>query len=85
LFRAAAEQGHVWAQFYIGALLQKGHGVPRDFEAARAWFTKAADGGNVPAMQELARIYELGLGVPADEDKARIWREQAARQLKPAK
>ena len=44
--RAAAEQGFALAEFSLGLLYERGHGVPRDLELARRWFARAAEHGH---------------------------------------
>ena len=77
----AAAQDNEGAQFLLAALLQRGIGAPRDFEAAVAWYRRAANQGNRLAMLELAKAYELGLGIPANAAQAKTWRDLA--QKKP--
>lgn len=44
--RTAAERGFALAEFSLGLLYERGHGVPRDLELARQWFTRAAAHGH---------------------------------------
>ena len=44
--RAAAEQGFALAEFNLGLLHERGHGVPRNLERARQWFARAAEHGH---------------------------------------
>ena len=41
-YHKAAEQGHVSAQFNLGAMYATGRGVPEDLAEAAAWFRLAA-------------------------------------------
>jgi TPR repeat protein len=50
-----AEQGNPGAQFNLGQLYLKGHGVPQDYVQARQWFERAALQGQATAQ------YNLGL------------------------
>ena len=52
--RAAAERGFALAEFSLGLLHERGHGVPRDLERARHWFARAAEHGH-PLAAERAR------------------------------
>ena len=44
--RAAAKQGFDLAEYSLGLLYQRGHGLPRDFGEARRWFARAAAHGH---------------------------------------
>ena len=44
--RAAAERGFALAEFGLGLLYERGHGVPRDLGLARQWFARAAEHGH---------------------------------------
>ena len=44
--RAAAEQEFDLAEFSLGLLYQRGHGLPRDLEEARRWLARAAAHGH---------------------------------------
>lgn len=46
--RAAAGQGFSLAEFSLGLLHARGHGVPRDLAEARRWFVRAAAHGHPP-------------------------------------
>ena len=53
--RAAAERGFAVAEFSLGLLYERGHGVPRDLGLARQWFTHAtAHGHPLAAAREPA-------------------------------
>ena len=49
--RAAAERGFALAEFSLGLLYERGHGVPRDLERARHWFARAAEHGHPLAAE----------------------------------
>ena len=49
--RAAAERGFAPAEFSLGLLHERGHGVPRDLERARHWFARAAEHGHPLAAE----------------------------------
>ncbi|MDE0391318.1 MAG: tetratricopeptide repeat protein [Rhodospirillales bacterium] len=44
--RTAAERGFALAEFSLGLLYERGHGVPRNPELARQWFARAAEHGH---------------------------------------
>ncbi len=61
-----AEQGDADAQFSLGAMYDKGRGVPQDDAEAVKWSRKAAEQGYADAQLNLGVAYELGQGVPQD-------------------
>ena len=62
--REAAEQGVAEAQYSLGAMYDKGDGVPEDDFKAVKWYRKAAEQGLAEAQCDLSGMYILGLGVP---------------------
>ena len=44
--RAAAERGFDLAEFSLGLLYERGHGLPRDLDSARHWLARAAAHGH---------------------------------------
>ena len=56
-YRKAAEQGHVYAQFYLGGRYATGEGVPKNYIQAYAWANLAAAQGYKKAteVKELLR------------------------------
>ena len=54
--RAVAERGFAPAEFSLGLLYERGHGVPRDLAEARHWFARAADHGYPLADSDNAEI-----------------------------
>ncbi len=57
-----------------------GEGVPQDFLAAAAWYTKAANEGNPLSQYGLGLMYYNGQGVPRDYTLASEWLTLAANQ-----
>lgn len=80
LWRPLAERGDAAAQTGMGNLHAGGRGVPQDFAAAAAWYTKAASQGNVVAQTVLASFYMRGNGVAQDDVAAVQWYRRAAEQ-----
>jgi TPR repeat protein len=76
----AAEQGDADAQFNLGRLYHKGHGVPQDDTQSAFWFRKAAEQGNAEAQHLLGLTYTLGDDVPQDYTQAAAWYRKAAEQ-----
>ena len=71
--RKAADQRHPGAQYSIGVLYSKGHGVPQNDREAAAWFRIAADQGHAEAQYALSRCYEQGRGVKQNPVHAYAW------------
>jgi TPR repeat protein len=70
-FLPLAQQGDVKAQFNMGILYEKGHGVPQDFQEAFRWYYLAAAQGDASTQNVLGMLYEYGQGVPQDYPQAR--------------
>jgi len=79
-YRKAAEQGHVNAQFSLGAFYGNGMGVKQDYEQAFYWYRKAAEQGQVEAQYIVGACYIDGLGVKEDQAQAFYWYRKAAEQ-----
>jgi len=79
-FRPLAEQGNAWAQYALGAMYEKGEGVPPDDNEAVLWYHRAAFQGNSPAQSKLGVMYDHGRGVPQDDVLAHMWWNLAAAQ-----
>lgn len=80
LFKKAADQGDVSAQFNLGVMYFEGKGVPQNYVEAFNWFKKVADQGNSNAQYNLAVGYSKGRGVPINYKKAYIWYSLASAQ-----
>lgn len=59
-FKLAAQQNQPDAQFNLGLMQEKGMGIPRDVNAAIAWYQRAAAQGNEKARQALNRLANSG-------------------------
>jgi TPR repeat protein len=57
-FRKAADQGHVFARYMLGAMYASGLGAPKDYAGAVAWYRKAADQGYSQAQVSLGNMYQ---------------------------
>lgn len=57
-FDAAAKQGNINAQFYVGKCLSSGLGVIKNLKVAMECYKIAASQGHVEALFELGQIYE---------------------------
>ena len=77
-YRAAAEQGHAFAQFRLGARYANGMGVPEDYHQAAIWYRKAAESGVLGAQAALGAMYSSGKGAPKDDQEAAMWYRKAA-------
>jgi uncharacterized protein len=73
-YRKAAEQGHVSAQFALGAKYLDGtEGVAQDYKEALGWFLRAAKQGHALARANLGMMFGNGLGVPRYHDVSLMW------------
>ena len=79
-FEPLAEQGYAGAQYNLGVMYNKGHGVPQDYAEAARWYRKAAEQGNAGAQFNLGVMYDKGQGVPQDYAEAVKWYRKAAEQ-----
>lgn len=77
-YRAAAEQGHAFAQFRLGASYANGEGLPQDYGQAALWYRKAAENGVPGAQAAMGALYHSGEGVPKDDQEAAMWYRKAA-------
>jgi uncharacterized protein len=73
-----AEQGDASAQFNLGKMYVKGHGVPKDTKTAVKWLRLAAEQGQPIAQLGLSAMYALGRGVLQDKVYAHLWANLAA-------
>lgn len=72
LYRQAAEQGHIEAQFALGAAL-KMPGEYKNTREAVKWLRKAVEQGHQEAQAELGHCYEFGVGVEINLQEADKW------------
>lgn len=79
-FRPLAEQGLAEAQYNLGLMYHKGHGVPQDATQSERWYRQAAVQGIAEAQTNLGWMYYKGQGIPQDYAKALRWYRQAAAQ-----
>jgi TPR repeat protein len=75
-----AEQGDAVAEYSVGLMYLRGHGVPQDDSEAIKWYRRAAGRGLASAQNNLGLMYEKGRGVPQDDATARKWYRKAAEQ-----
>lgn len=75
-----ADQGAPHAQYNLGLLYARGHGLPQDFTKAAEFYRKAAEQGIVEAQYNLGVLYGNGQGVVKDEAEATRWFLKAAQQ-----
>ena len=79
-WRPLADQGDAFAQFGLGEMYSRGHGVAQDYVQALKWYRKAADQGNASAQSNLGFMYGEGQGVAQDYAEALKWYRKAADQ-----
>jgi TPR repeat protein len=73
MWKAAAEQGHVRARFYLGTCYDFGSGIRRNARRAMFWYHQAAICNHDVAQYNLALGYRNGLGVPRSQRIAVKW------------
>ena len=78
-FQLLAKRGDANAQFNIGQMYLRGHGVPQDLQIAIKWYTLAAKQGNAGAAYNLGVMYRTGKGVLKDTKSALKWYNAAAK------
>ncbi len=72
-FRPLAEQGHAKAQFSLGLMYHKGHGVPQDYAKALQWLRRAAAQGHPKAKDHVKALDAAGVTpVPPEAGAFRI-------------
>ncbi|MBI4677841.1 MAG: protein kinase [Elusimicrobia bacterium] len=86
LTRAASAAGDAQAQFNLGVLYSKGHGIPKNYGEAAEWYLKAANQGHRGAMLNLSVIMSEGLAGERDLRFAAELRRLAGRPegMRPA-
>ena len=80
LYKKAANQGHIDAQFNLALMYDKGEGVTQNHEQATYWYGNAAVQGNAEAQYALAYNYQVGEGINKDYKQAIYWYRKAADQ-----
>lgn len=73
LWLPLAEQGNADAQYNIGLLYMKGHGVELDERTALVWFTLAGEQGVADAQYNAGVLFYTGKGVYPDHNSAIDW------------
>jgi hypothetical protein len=79
-YRKSAEQGHSFAQHYLGKLYNNGDGVPQSFAEAAKWFELAAQNGHVASQVQIGLKLQFGEGVEQNFSTAANWFRRAADQ-----
>ena len=79
-WRPMADMGFPEVQFSMGALYERGQGVPQDFKQAFIWYRKAAEKEYAAAQHNLGVLYFNGHGAPQDYKEAARWFSKAAEQ-----
>ena len=75
LYRLAAAQKFDEAQYSLGFMYERGHGVAADATEAMRWYQLAAAQGHPIALYWVANCHEHGLGVPKNKEEAiRLYR-----------
>lgn len=77
---AAARAGDPGAAYRLGAMYERGRGVPADVTQAELWYLRAANEGEADAMFNLGALFERGAGRPRDAQGAIDWFLRASDQ-----
>ena len=80
LVQPLAVDGDATAQYNLGLMYHKGHGVPKDYDQALKWYRLAAAQNHAIAQNNLGIMCEYGEGVPQNYDAALKWFRLAAAQ-----
>ncbi len=72
-FRLLADQGFASSQFNLGAMYERGQGVPQDYFQAVRWYRRAANQGLGQAQFNLGLLYNQGQGVMPNVIQAYKW------------
>ena len=80
LYKEAAEQGNVRAQYNLGLCYENGNGVEQSYTEAVRWYRKAAEQGDAEAQYNLGVSYDHGNGVEQSYEEAHKWYKEAAEQ-----
>ena len=76
--KAAADQGHAQANYFLGNFYRSGTWVEADGQQAFECYSKAAEQGNADGIERLGECYANGTGVPMDENIAFQYMQRAA-------
>lgn len=76
--KAAADQGHIDAEYLVGMAFLNGRGTLQNYRSALASFIKAAEQGHLDAEYRLGILYRDGLASPPDKEAAYLWLNIAA-------
>ena len=85
VYKKAAYQGHIEAQYKLGEFYEAGKGIEKNYTEAFYWYKKAfyyfeelAKRGDVKAQYRVGLYYEFGKGVEKSYKKAFKWYDMAA-------
>ena len=79
-YRAAAEQRHAEARYFLGECYYNGRGVAQDYEQAAKWYWGADLQGHAEIQYFLGECYYSGQGVAQNYKQAVKWYRAAAKQ-----
>lgn len=79
-WQAAADKGHIQAQYEVGVCFKMGRGVARDYPSALKYYLKAAEQNHPDAQDYVGHCYYNGLTLPKDFEKASVFFQKAASQ-----
>jgi len=67
-------------QYNLGAMYEKGEGVPQDYKEAVKWYQLAAEQGDADAQYNLGLMHSNGQGISQNDKEAIKWYRLAAEQ-----
>lgn len=76
--QAAADHGHVEAEYLLGMAYLNGRGTVQNFRLALEHFTTAAHESHLEAQYRLGIFYRDGLATPPNKESAYLWLNVAA-------
>lgn len=76
LYKSAANQGHVEANFVMGNIAKNAD--QPNYNEALSWYKKASDLGHSQAQYNIGEMYYKGEGITVDKEQALSWFHKAA-------
>ena len=77
--RRAAKQGHVGAQYFLGAEFATGVNIRKNLREALSWYHRAAKQGHTEAQYNLAMMFWAGEGTRKNIAEAHKWLNKSAK------
>src|SRR6478672_6998881 len=81
LWKQDSQNGDAEADYRIGMLYAKNHGVVGNIPDAVVWYERAAQRGHVDAQYQLGLIYLYGAKASVGPNRPETWRQSSAARL----